>query len=65
MDHKIVCACGYVEKCGIPCSHLIKIIIETREDVQNYIHERWKVSLKKTKSIYKIPKGRPRDSRRQ
>ena len=64
-DNQIKCACRYAEKCGIPCSHLIKVIVTAREDIQNYIHQRWKVSAKKSKSIYRIPKGRPRDSRRQ
>ena len=64
-DGKVFCACGYYEKCGIPCSHMIKIIIEIREDIFNYVHERWKITVAKSTSPLRIPRGRPRDSRRQ
>ena len=37
------CSCHYLEKTGLPCSHLHKIIEETRDNIINYIHERWKI----------------------
>lgn len=39
------CTCGYKEKTGIPCCHLHKIINITRDNLLNYIHERWKVTV--------------------
>jgi hypothetical protein len=40
-NEKLFCACGFLEKCGIPCTHLIKLIVELREDPSQYIHKRW------------------------
>ena len=62
---KIACACGYSEKSGVPCSHLIKVVIETHEDIRNYIHDRWKISQAKKVSRIKVPLGQPKHSRRQ
>ena len=42
--NRVVCSCGYYQKCGLPCTHLIKTIVMIREDIQNYIHPRWLVS---------------------
>lgn len=63
-DEKIYCVCGYLQKCGIPCSHMIKLIFEIHENILNYIHPRWKVQEKKKEAKYIIKRGRPRFSRR-
>jgi hypothetical protein len=64
-NERIVCTCDYSEKCGIPCSHVIKVIVLIHEDVRNYIHDRWKIDLKNEEDKYEISKGRPRISRRR
>ena len=40
---RLFCACGYSEKCGVPCSHLLKLIFHIHEDILNYVHNRWKI----------------------
>lgn len=68
---RLVCTCGYIEKAGIPCSHLHKVIELTRDDVLTYIHERWKITKgadeDKTENLsFKIKArlGRPKNSRK-
>ena len=64
---KLICSCQYLEKTGIPCAHLHKIIRLTRDNVQDYIVERWRVSPgNEEKGTYKIfvKKGRPKLSRK-
>ena len=63
----LTCTCGYLEKTGIPCCHLHKIIEETRDNVASYVHSRWKIvenRQEESKVCVKIKKGRPKRSRR-
>src|SRR5580698_7863838 len=64
MDRRLTCACRYIDKCGIPCSHLVKLIVLLHEDILNYIHKRWQLQVIKDQNKYTIKKGRPRNSRR-
>ncbi len=44
-ESKLSCACGHLEKTGIPCSHSIKLIVDLKEDCLNYIHKRWHLKI--------------------
>ena len=37
------CGCQYNEKTGVPCSHLVKVLIYRDEPFELYIHPRWKI----------------------
>lgn len=44
-NDKLVCACAYYDRTGIPCKHQIRAIVELHEDIMNYIDKRWLLKL--------------------
>jgi hypothetical protein len=63
-DERLFCACDYLEKSGIPCAHILRLIFDLHEDILNYVNPRWKVEKTPSVSKYVIKRGRPRFSRR-
>jgi hypothetical protein len=61
---RLSCACGYLEKTGIPCSHSIKLIVDLKEDCLNYIHKRWHLKIAKEAEKYQTHRGRSKKTRR-
>lgn len=65
--NKLTCSCKYREKSGIPCCHLHKIIDISRDNVHDYIHNRWKMTIKTDEqkpNKIQVSKGRPKNSRK-
>ena len=40
------CSCNYYGKTGIPCSHLLKVLITNRSSLIDTFEERWKIVTK-------------------
>lgn len=59
------CDCGFRAKSGLPCEHLLKVLWFTREfTYAKYILPRWIIRAKHEESLPVVPRGRPRNSRR-
>ena len=63
-QERLFCACGYSVKCGVPYTHIIKLIFQLHEDILNYVHNRWKIEKTEGQPKYVVKRGRPRYSRR-
>ena len=60
------CECGYQERSGLPCSHLLRFLIVKEMPLFSYIHKRWIIAEEKAVNKEKktIRRGRERLSRR-
>jgi len=59
------CECQFYEKCGLPCSHLLRLLIIKELPIISHINKRWIVPSAQPPVQSKNPKrGRERKSRR-
>ena len=72
-ENKFECDCGYLEEMGLPCCHLIKVLIQRNYNVYGYISNYWKIKkdYKRWREYYyynlgleKPRRGRPKQSKR-
>ena len=72
-ENKFECDCGYLEEMGLPCCHLIKVLIQKNYNIYGYISNYWKIKkdYKRWREYYyynlgleKPRRGRPKQSTR-
>ena len=60
------CDCGYLQKCCLPCRHLLKLLIFKKQSIIEHLPERWKIREKTVdQKQAEKPLGRERSSRRK
>ena len=60
------CRCGYMEKCGLPCRHIIRVLIFRKGSILEHLPERWKAKRQPESIEVQISKrGRERSSKRR
>ena len=50
-EDKYECNCGYLGQMGLPCSHLVKILMRKKLEMMQYISDYWRV--KKDYALWK------------
>lgn len=64
-SEKCSCSCGYLEKCLLPCHHILRVATSLKESFSRFVHQRWRLfSATELDRGHQALRGKPINSRK-